>query len=163
MKKIFSWLVVGVIAISVISFLFGGGSSKKETPQTNTQVKQALTKEKFDLYGNIYSELIDLQSEYEDTYKKLGHVEVYDDVKDKDFPKYGSITRKITSTRDRIPKIKTSMSSDERDLSLQLSSYATALIFLSAKKDGIEGLDVANEEKETFKQLLNRVKDSNGF
>ena len=55
------------------------------------------------------------------------------------------------------------MSNDERELSLQLSSYATSLIFLSAKKDGIEGLNVANEEKATFEQLLSRVKDSNGF
>lgn len=164
MKKFAIWIIVGIVALSVLSFMFGGGSSQTNTSDDKaTKQEQVLTKEEFAVYNNIFSDLAVLQQEYEDTYKELGYVGVYDDVDSEDFPKYGNITRRITSKRDEIPKINTSMADDERDLSMYLSSYATALIFLSAREEGIEGLDVANEEKETYEQMLNQAKDSHGF
>lgn len=167
LKKILKWAVIGMISLSVLFFLLGSRNTQQNTPTTTSKetTTSHISKEQFNVYQNILSNLENLQDEYEQLYAKYGYVDLKQaaNIEGDNFPQYGSLTRKITSVRDIIPKIKTSMSSDERDLSLQLSSYATSLIFLSAKKDGIEGLDVANEEKETFKQLLNRVKDSNGF
>lgn len=162
MKKFAIWIVVGIVAISILSFMFGDGSSQTTT-QDNANEEQILTKEEFEVYSNIFDDLTNLQQEYEDTYEELGYVGVYDDVDSEDFPKYGSITRRITAKRDEIPKINTSMADDERDLSMYLSSYATSLIFLSATEDGLEGLDVANEEKDTYQNMLDQAKASNGF
>lgn len=163
MKKFAVWIVVGVIALSVLSFLFGSSDTQQNKTTSEAVQEQILTKEEFEIYNKIYSDLTVLHKEYEDTYNELGYVEVYDDVSSENFPKYGNITRRITSKRDEIPKINTSMTDDERELSMYLSSYATSLIFLSATKDEIEGLDVANEEKEIYKEMLDQIKTNHNF
>lgn len=157
MKKIFIWVTVIILGFSLLSFLFGKPRTSNDTVTSETQ-KTVLTKEQFDVYNNIYLDLEKLQKEYEDMYAKYGYVEQNKYSQIDDYPRYGSLTRKITSVRDTIPKIKTSMTQEERDLSLYLSAYGTSLIFLTPSPEGIATIDEANESKATIDKMLNDIK-----
>lgn len=163
MKKIVIWGIVGILALSVLSFLFGSSGTKEQTTTADTAEVKAtsISKEQFDAYYNIFISLEGLQDEYAQMYAKYGYIEFSKaaDIEEEDYPKYGSLTRKITSVRDTIPKIKTSMSQEERDLSLNLSAYGTSLIFLSPGKDGLESLDAVTEDKATVKKTFSDIRE----
>lgn len=166
MNKYIKWAIVGILVISVFSFLFGKGDQKETASQTTSieDIKASkISKEKFDFYYNVYQRLIPLQEEYEETYEKYGYADIYDDVDEEDFPKYGAIIRKITPIRDEIPKLSVKMSDEERDLLMKLSSYATSLIFLTAKEDELEGLDVVLEERSTLETTIDEIKQTHGY
>ncbi len=166
-KSIIKWGVVGIIAISVLSFLFGSKNTPQQPPTTKVEENSVtqISKEQFDAYYTIFTDLEKLQEEYEQMYAKYGYIAFGEasEIEEEDYPKYGSLTRKITSVRDTIPKIKTSMSQEERDLSLNLSAYGTSLIFLSPGKDGLESLDAITEDKATVEKTFNDIKQKYGY
>ena len=166
-KNIIKWGVIGVVAISLLLFLFGGKNPQQQPPVTKVEENKVtqISKEQFEAYYNIFIDLENLQEEYEQVYAKYGYIAFGEasEIEEEDYPKYGSLTRKITSVRDTIPKIKTSMSQEERDLSLNLSAYGTSLIFLSPGKDSLESLDVATETKATVEGTFNDIKQKYGY
>lgn len=162
-KKIVLLVFLGIVGLSILSFM--GGNSQDSTPTLTPtpEIQASLSREQFELYNWIFSELDSLQTEYETLYAKLGYVGIDDDVAPEDFPRYGPITRKISEVRYKIPKLSTSMSDDERELHLRINTYASTLIFLSAKPDGLDGIDAVNEEREFFITKRDSIKSKLGY
>lgn len=165
MKKIITWIVIGLISLSVLFFLFGNRGTQQLPPHPSDQreVATSISKEQFDIYHGIFINLTELQAEYEQTYAKYGYVGFEEAKETSDIPQYGSIGRKIVSARDTIPERNTSMSQDERSLSQNLNMYATSLILLSPSEDSLEGLDVANENKIAVEGTINDIKQKYGY
>lgn len=165
MKKIITWVVIGFISLSVLFFLFGNRGTQQPPSQPSGQLEIAtrISKEQFDVYHNIFVNLTELQTEYEQTYAKYGYVGFEEAKNTDDVPQYGSIGRKIISARDTIPEKNTGMSQDEKDLSQNLNMYATSLFLLSPSEDNLEGLDIAKENKVAVEKTINDIKQKYGY
>lgn len=162
-KKIVLLVFVGIVGLSILSFLGGNRQDSTSTPSPTPEIQASLSKEKFELYNSIFSELDSLQTEYETLYAELGYVGIDDDIAPEDFPRYGPITRKISEVSYKIPKLSTSMSNDERELHLRINTYASTLIFLSATPEGLDGIDAVNEEREFFITERDSIKSKLGY
>jgi hypothetical protein len=172
-KKIL--IVIGVIGLLLIISSANNPNKRKDIPKTQTSQETTvkdddltISKEKFEYYSDIFLKLSELQEQYEQTYTKFGVVDLDTANKipeDEDFPQYGSITRKISTIYNNIPKVNLNpdMTSGEKFLVFQTANYCVSLISLTPSKNGLEGMDFLIESKTELENGLKQVKDFNKF
>lgn len=168
-----------LIAIGLILFLGIINSWTKKPPLKNipsplpslivteqSPEDLTITKERFNFFNDSYIKLAKLQGEYEQTYKQYGVLDsdkISDDFGDSliHAKRYGSIINDVSVINNSIPKYASDMASGEKELSFKLKDYATALIFLTPKPEGIDGIDYVQETREALEKSLSQVKSFN--
>jgi hypothetical protein len=126
----------------------------------------SISKERFDYYNQTFINLNKLQAEYEKTYQQYGEFGLE---KAKtlplggDYPHYNFLNRDIAAIHQSIPKFKFEMSTGEKYLLPKMFGYSTALIFLSPKKNELEGQQYAIGKRKIIEDALLKVKDFNNF
>lgn len=173
-KKIL--MIIGVFfLISVFISIFRSSPTTTKQPSTQrvptsqeTTVENDLTisKEKFEYYNDVFLKLSKLQGQYEQIYSKFGMVDLEAAKKipeDVDFPKYGSVTRQISTIYNGLSKFNIDMTPGEKFLIFKATDYGGALIFLTPDKKNLKGMDFVIESKAVLENGLKQVKDFNKF
>jgi len=181
-KKQKTWvlIILGVMLFIFLKSIFNTPSKKEiqEVDNQNSLKEESLTspqetkkdlsisKEKFDFYNKAYLKFHSLQDKYEKEYLQFGKVsfeEAKNIPEDAEFPKYGAITREITSIYQDLPKLNTNMSPGEEYLLSKVANYGSSLIFMTPEKEGIEGMNYVTESREILENALKETEDFNNF
>jgi len=165
--------VIGLILL-VIGFSISNQTEKPNNPpvvvqKTSVPAKEddlIISKEKYDYYKGTFSNLSELQKQYEQIYAKFGAVDLETSQnipKDAEFPQYGSITRRISTVQNSLPKFSTDMQTGEIFLLPKVTSYSSALILLTPVEDKLEGMDYVKESKIELQNGLEQIANFNKF